>query len=79
MIKCNYQDSAEEAALIEQYTAQGYRIAENRKLQSGNTIIFRDPSANVQLMNILKTLVTKGIITIEEIPALMAAKLEKVK
>ena len=75
MIKCTFNTSEEEAALIAQYKALGYSIEAIYKLRSGNTIIFKGPSVDVHFSEIVKLLISKNIITKEELPALLAAKL----
>ncbi len=79
MIKIAFNTSEEEAAAIKQYKGQGYSIASIAKLKSGNTITFREPSAEVNLLEIMKVLVAKGILKTEELPPLIAAKIGGVK
>ncbi len=75
MIKIKYETKEEEIALIQQYTARGWKIAKNYKLKSGNSLTFREPSAEVNLLEIIKVLMAKGILKTEDLPPLIAAKI----
>ena len=79
MIMIKYKTKEEEIALVQQYTAQGYKIAKNHKLKSGNSLFFREPSAETNLNEIIKVLMAKGILTNDDLPPLIAAKIGGVK